>query len=79
VKLFEHGTNLVSRSEAKRVARGLERFEEVVVDFTGVDGIGQGFADELFRVWQESHPGTQLVPVHMNRAITFFVDRARRS
>jgi hypothetical protein len=79
VKLFEYGTNLVSRSEAKRVTRGLERFEEVVVDFTGVDGIGQGFADELFRVWQEGHPGTRLVPVHMNRAITFFVDRARGS
>ena len=79
VKLFEHGVDFVSRSEAKRLARGLERFEEVVVDFTRIEGIGQGFADELFRVWAAAHPATRLVPVHMNRAVSFFVDRAWRS
>jgi anti-sigma regulatory factor (Ser/Thr protein kinase) len=79
VKLFEHGLEFVSRSEAKRLARGLEKFEVVVVDFTRIAGVGQGFADELFRVWAAEHPATSLVPVHMNRAVAFFVERARRS
>jgi hypothetical protein len=75
VKLFEHGIRFVSRSEAKRLARGLERFREVLVDFTGVEGVGQGFVDELFRVWARAYPGTHLEPVHMNRPVEFMVRR----
>ena len=41
-------------------AVGLERFREVVLDFAGVDAIGQGFADEVFRVWARAHAGTRL-------------------
>jgi hypothetical protein len=47
-RLFEFDVPFVSRSEAKRLARNLERFREVVVDFQGVKEVGQGFADELF-------------------------------
>lgn len=52
VKLFELGVEFVSRSEAKRLVRGLERFEEVEVEVDGVLGGGQGFVDELVRVWR---------------------------
>ncbi|MBW3604305.1 MAG: DUF4325 domain-containing protein [Actinobacteria bacterium] len=75
VTLFEYGERFVSRSEAKRVARGLERFDEVVVDFTGVRLVGQGFVDELFRVWTREHPSTTLEPVGMNDAVAFMVRR----
>lgn len=77
VRLFEYGVSFVSRSEAKRLTRNLEQFREVVVDFHRVDGIGQGFADEVFRVWQSEHPGIRLVPVNMNEAVRFFVSGAR--
>ena len=46
----------ISRSEAKRLVAGLNRFKEVVLDFQGVRSIGQGFADEVFRVFHAAHP-----------------------
>lgn len=78
VKLLEHDGPFVSRSEAKRLARNLDRFREVVVDFHGVDQVGQGFADELFRVWQRDHPETRLIPVNMGPAVRAIVERAIR-
>lgn len=57
------GSSFISRAEAKRVADGLERFDEVILDFTGVTDVGRAFADELFRVWASEHPGTRLVAV----------------
>jgi hypothetical protein len=58
---------------------GLEKFREVVLDFTGVELIGQGFADEVFRVWQHQHPEVRLMPVNMSEPIAFMVERARRA
>ena len=77
IKLFAIGVRFVSRSEAKRLVHGLEKFREVVMDFAGVQGIGQGFADEVFRVWQNEHPDVRLVPVNMSDAVAFMVERAR--
>jgi STAS-like domain of unknown function (DUF4325) len=76
VKLFEIGTAFVSRSEARRLLDGLDAdFDEVEVDFTGVDDVGQGFVDELLRVWPAAHPGKAVVPVNMNAAVEFMVRR----
>ncbi len=69
----------MSRSEAKRLIHGLERFREVVLDFSGVDAVGQGFADEVFRVWAGAHPEVLLDPTNMNEAVAFMVERARRA
>jgi hypothetical protein len=77
IRLFTIGVRFVSRSEAKRLLHGLDRFREVLLDFRGVEGIGQGFADEVFRVWATAHPGTSLEPIHMNQAVAFMVQRAR--
>jgi anti-sigma regulatory factor (Ser/Thr protein kinase)/biotin operon repressor len=78
VKLFGLGRDFLSRSEAKRLLHGLERFHHVVLDFRGVPGVGQAFADEVFRVWARAHPGSLLEPVEMNDDVRFFVERARR-
>jgi anti-sigma regulatory factor (Ser/Thr protein kinase) len=75
VKLFELGVEFVSRSEAKRLLRGLERFHEVEVDFKGVQDVGQGFVDELIRVWPAQHPETRIVPINMNRAVEAMIRR----
>jgi len=77
VKLFQHGVSFVSRSEAKRLLDGLERFREVIVDFNGVDSVGQGFADEVFRVWARQNPSIHVVPVNMSPSVEFMVKRAR--
>src|ERR1700760_3448427 len=76
VKLFEIGTVFVSRSEARRLLDGLDAdFDEVDVDFTGVTDVGQGFVDELLRVWPDAHPGKAVVPTNMNSAVEFMVQR----
>lgn len=68
VELFRQG-DFVSRTEAKSIGARLEGFEVIELDFTGINQIGQAFADELFRVWVSEHTGSQLVPVHANPAI----------
>ena len=79
VNLLKNETGLVARSQAKRVLDGLERFQEVILDFAGVEGIGQGFADEVFRVWPRQHPDTHLRAENMTAPVTFMVERARRA
>jgi hypothetical protein len=65
----------LSRSEARRLAAGLEQFDRVVLDFTGVDMIGQGFADELFRVWHLAHPTVLLLVHGANPAVELMINR----
>jgi DNA-binding transcriptional ArsR family regulator len=77
VKLAQHeGEKLVSRSQAKRLTMRFERFQVVVLDFAGVEEIGQAFADEVFRVFQQAHPGTRLLPVNLTSAVEKMVKRA---
>lgn len=78
VRLFGLGRDFVSRSEARRLLHGLDAFKEVVVDFRDVAGVGQGFADEVFRVWAQRHPEVLLIPVNMVEPVRFFVERAER-
>ncbi|HET7870662.1 MAG TPA: DUF4325 domain-containing protein [Actinomycetota bacterium] len=78
VRLFEVGERFVSRSEAKRLASRLEGFEEVELDFGGVQEIGQGFADELFRVWARDHPDTRLLPINVSAAVGWMISRGVR-
>ena len=59
----------VSRSQAKRVCNRLENFEEVILDFEGVDWMGQGFAHQIFVVFQNSHPDISVVPKNMNDSV----------
>lgn len=75
VRLFGYGVRFVSRSEAKRLMRGLERFEDVVLDFTGVEEVGQGFVDEALRVWPAGHPATRVLPEGMAGPVDFMVRR----
>lgn len=77
IKLGALGASLVSRSEAKRIVQRLGEFTHAVLDFTGVDVVGQGFCDEVFRVFARQHPDVVLEPVGMNDAVAFMVARAR--
>jgi hypothetical protein len=62
-------SNPVSRSQAKRLCSRLDRFREVTLDFTGLDWIGQGFAHQLFVVFQNEHPDICLLPVGMSEDV----------
>jgi DNA-binding transcriptional ArsR family regulator len=77
VRLAQHeGEKLVSRSQAKRLTMRFERFQVVVLDFAGVEEIGQAFADEVFRVFSNAHPNTQLLPINLTPAVGNMVRRA---
>jgi len=77
VSLGKLGTALISRSEARRIVAGLTKFEHVLLDFSGVDVVGQGFCDEVFRVFARAHPEMTLEPVGANASVEFMVARAR--
>lgn len=78
LRLARYGTeNLVSRSQAKRVLAGFDRFKEVVLDFANVNEIGQAFADEIFRVFARSHPTIVLLPVNASEDVMRMIRRAQ--
>lgn len=74
--LYE-GERLVSRSQAKRILNRVERFKHVLLDFEGVDKIGQAFADETFRVFARNHPAVELVAVNTTPMVDQMIARAR--
>jgi len=75
VKLYTMGTAYVSRSEARRLMAGLEKFRSVILDFDRVRTVGQGFADEIFRVFRQAHPGTAIKAINMAEPVRFMVER----
>lgn len=75
VKLAEVGESFLSRSQARRIAAGLDKFKHVTLDFHGVLRVGQGFVDELFRVFAHAHPDITLEPVRMNDDVRFMITR----
>ncbi len=68
--------NLISRSQAKRVLRRFDRFREVLLDFAGVDSIGQAFADEIFRVFHLSNPSVKVFAMGANKQCQQMIRRA---
>jgi len=59
----------VSRSQAKRLCHRFENFKEIELDFQGISEIGQGFAHEIFVVFQNEHKDVKLVPTHMTEEV----------
>jgi hypothetical protein len=76
VKLL--GRDYVSRSEAKRLLANLEKFSDIELDFSGVDSVGQGFADEVFRVFASRNPGITIETTNANDVIAAMLSHVRR-
>lgn len=75
VKLYTMGTIYISRSQARRILSGLEKFKSIVLDFDKVPTVGQAFADEIFRVFQIRHPDITIKPINMVEPVEFMVKR----
>ena len=73
------GHDFVSRSLAKRILMNVEKFKIIVLDFENIDNIGQGFADEVFRVFKNKNPDITIVPVNMNEEMEFMINRAMKN
>lgn len=71
------GEQLVSRSQAKRILARFDEFSEVMLDFEGIDTIGQAFADEIFRVFQNNHPDIELISLKTNEDVQMMIDHVR--
>ena len=53
----------------------MEKFSRIVLDFRGVETVGQGFVDEIFRVFQEKNPAIQISYRHANDNVLFMIKR----
>jgi hypothetical protein len=77
VKLYTAGGVNISRSQARRILHGLDKFRVILFDFDKVPMIGQAFADEIYRVFHNKHPEIELQETHMNDAVKFMIERAK--
>jgi hypothetical protein len=48
------------------------------MDYDQVPTIGQAFADEVYRVFTQKYPRIQIENIHMNEAVKFMVERAKK-
>ena len=74
--LYE-GEKLVSRSQARRLLARVDQFREVMLDFKGVETIGQAFADEVFRVFKQDHPNVEIICLNAKPAVQRMISRVR--
>jgi anti-sigma regulatory factor (Ser/Thr protein kinase) len=80
VRLAQYGDDkLVSRSQAKRLLARVDRFKTVLMDFKEVTSIGQAFADEIFRVFRNSHPEIELYAINASVEVQDPINRAQSS
>jgi len=79
VKLYALGTVHVSRSQARRLLSGLDKFKKIILDFEGVPSVGQAFADEVFRVFKIRHPDIEVESINMSKTVEFMVGRVDKA
>ncbi len=77
VRLYMMGGVHISRSQARRVLSGLEKFKLIVMDYDQVPTVGQAFADEIYRVFANKHPTIRIQDQHANEAVSFMIERAK--
>jgi anti-sigma regulatory factor (Ser/Thr protein kinase) len=69
----------ISRSEARRLVLNLDKFREIKLDFNKVTQLGQGFADEVFRIFAAKHPQIKIHVVNANPAIQAMIKHVNQS
>jgi anti-sigma regulatory factor (Ser/Thr protein kinase) len=77
VRLYMIGGVHISRSQARRVLSGLDKFKIIIMDYDKVPTVGQAFADEVYRVFKNKKPAIEIQDVNMNESIKFMVERVR--
>lgn len=76
VKLYHQNIDYVSRSQARRILAGLEKFKTIELDFKDVKTVGQAFADEIFRVWLSTHKHIKVHVINANENIMLMIRRS---
>ena len=69
---------LMSRSEAKRLLLGLEDYAVLDFNFKNVSEVGQGFCDEIFRVYANKFPAKVLSYNGASDVVRYMIERSRK-
>lgn len=69
----------VSRSQAKRLYSGFNKFEEIELDFSGIENIGQAFTHELFVVFNRNFPQITLTYKNANEKVENMIKRVKNT
>jgi anti-sigma regulatory factor (Ser/Thr protein kinase) len=77
IRLYKMESKYISRSQARRIVSGLEKFKTITLDFKDVKLLGQGFADEIFRVWKSNHPNISIRAINADENVEFMINRAK--
>ena len=77
INLSKH-KRLMSRSEAKRLLLGLDEYTVLDFNFKNVDEVGQGFCDEIFRVYANRNPGKVLSYHGASDVVRYMIERSRK-
>ncbi len=77
VKLYTMGGVHISRSQARRILSGLEKFKIILLDFENVPVVGQAFADEVYRVFHYKYPDIKIEEKNMSEGVRFMIERAK--
>jgi anti-sigma regulatory factor (Ser/Thr protein kinase)/DNA-binding MarR family transcriptional regulator len=77
VKLYTTSGVHISRSQARRILSGLEKFQVIMLDYEQVPVVGQAFADEIYRVFHNTYPNIQIKEENMSEGVRFMVERAK--
>jgi len=77
VKLYTTSGVHISRSQARRILSGLEKFKIIILDFDKVPVVGQAFADEIYRVFQGAYPDISIQEENMSAGVEFMIERAK--
>jgi len=77
VKLYTTSGIHISRSQARRIMSGLEKFKIILLDFDKVPVVGQAFTDEIYRVFQNAHPDILIQEENMSAGVKFMVERSK--
>ncbi len=68
----------ISRSQAKRILVGLEKFSLITFDFKKIQLVGQGFVDEMFRVFVNNHPEIRILYINTIDSVKFMIERSTK-
>ena len=68
-KIRKQNEGIVSRSQAKLLLANCKEAKTIVLDFSNIDSIGQGFTDQVFRVFKASHPEVKIEVVNACSAV----------
>ena len=75
----KYGVEINREQAALELYKGrLDEFREIIFDFRGIGFMGQGFADEVFRVFQNMHPDIKLTVINANASVLGMIRHVKR-